>query len=82
MTMTNSPNAESNEKLFELLQQGKIQEFNELRKLGGYTSLDLRTAVLIGANLIGASLNEDDLSGANLSGANLTSAILSGANLS
>ena len=70
--------------LVELLQQGKIEEFNEKRPMRGKLDLfaaDLSGASLAGANLANADLEKADLSGADLSGANLMDARLTGADL-
>ncbi len=74
------------EDLLTLLQQGKIAEFDELRRKHRWKPIDLRganfwDANLTGANLTGANLTRANLTRANLTGANLTRANLTGANL-
>lgn len=70
--------------LLELLQAGRVDEFNARR--GQRVTLDLFAADLAGLSLPGidlsnANLEKADLSGADLSGANLARANLSGADL-
>ncbi len=70
--------------LIELLQQGRIEEFNRQRTSRGrldFFAADLSGAQLVGANLSGANLEKADLSGADLSSANLIKANLDGADL-
>lgn len=76
--------------LEELLNQGKISEFNKRRPVRGKLELfaadlsgcDLRGADLSKANLEKADLSNCNLSGVNLAGANLCGVDLTGANLS
>ena len=73
-------------RLLELLQQGKIEEFNRYRAEHPDERIDLREADLSRADLSDVNLIDANLSGANLSGANLIiahliNADLSGANL-
>ncbi len=70
--------------LLELLQSGRVEEFNARR--GQRVQLDLFAADLSGleladVDLSNANLEKADLSGADLSGANLSKAILTGADL-
>ena len=67
---------EEGTKLKKLLNEGKIQEFNEMR-----VKLDISNPELVEADLKDANLTHADLSGANLVGANLTHADLSFTNL-
>lgn len=70
--------------LLELLQAGKIEEFNARRGQRGSPDLfaaDLANLNLAGADLSRANLEKADLSGADLTGANLAAANLSGADL-
>jgi len=71
-------------KMIELLEQGKVEEFNKKRPVRGKLDLfaaDLPNAKLAGADLSGAILEKADLSGADLTGANLARANLDGADL-
>jgi uncharacterized protein YjbI with pentapeptide repeats len=71
-------------KMIELLEQGKVEEFNQKRPVRGILDLfaaDLPNAKLAGADLSGANLEKADLSGADLTGANLARANLDGADL-
>ncbi|MFT5686262.1 MAG: hypothetical protein ACI8RZ_007218, partial [Myxococcota bacterium] len=71
-------------KMIELLEQGKVEEFNQKRPIRGKLDLfaaDLPNAKLAGADLSGANLEKADLSGADLTGANLARANLDGADL-
>ena len=72
------------QELIELLQAGKVDEFNKFREDNSDFKINLSDAYLssarlyranlTGANLSGAILDDADLTGANLSGANLTGA--------
>ncbi len=66
--------------LLELLQEGRVEDFNEQR--GRYASPDLFAADLSNLNLSGADLTGANLEKSDLSGSNLTDAILARANLS
>ena len=56
-------NTEKKVDLYELLKQGKVEEFNRYREENPSERVDLN-----GADLTRANLNEADLRGANLSG--------------
>ena len=71
-------------KMIELLEQGRVEEFNQKRPVRGKLDLfaaDLPNAKLAGADLSNANLEKADLSGADLSGANLARANFDGADL-
>jgi uncharacterized protein YjbI with pentapeptide repeats len=66
--------------LLEMLQQGRIEEFNASR--GRYAAPDLFAADLSGLSLAGVDLSGANLEKADLSGADLGGAMLVGTNLS
>ena len=70
------------DELIKMLRNGEIKDFNQYRFHRPNEVIDLRWAVLNGANLSSAVLSSADLNGADLNGANLSSAVLSGADLS
>lgn len=67
--------------LIELLQAGKVTQFNQFRLDSPEIKIDLFGANLYGANLYGANLEGANLEGANLMGVNLMGANLMGATL-
>ena len=76
----------TNNDLIELLQAGKVDEFNQFRKDNpdfkiDLSKIDLSYADLSGTNLEGADLYEARLEYADLRDANLSGASLTGANL-
>ena len=73
-------------RLFQLLEQGKVKEFNDIREQNLNKSIDFHSINLAGANLEKVdlhevNLNQANLEGAKLNGADLKGALLIGANL-
>ena len=71
----------TNQELIKLLQDGKVDEFNQFRIENPYLKIDLSYADLSGTNLEGADLYEARLEYADLRDANLSGASLTGSNL-
>tara|TARA_Y200000002_G_scaffold382589_2_gene400207 strand:+ start:893 stop:1198 length:306 start_codon:yes stop_codon:yes gene_type:complete len=69
------------QQLIELLQAGKVDEFNQFRADNPDFIPDLIGVALLGANLIGVDLHGVDLRGAVLHGVDFRGANLKGADL-